>query len=50
MKQDFYVEKMTYELIITEKPNAAKMIAQALAEGKIVKESINSVPYYKIST
>lgn len=40
---------MTYELIITEKPNAAKMIAQALADGKAIKESINGVPYYKVT-
>lgn len=40
---------MTYELIITEKPNAAKMIAAALADGKPIKESINGVPYYKIT-
>jgi DNA topoisomerase-1 len=40
---------MTYELIITEKPNAAKMIAQALADGKPIKESINGVPYYKVT-
>ena len=36
-------------LIITEKPNAAKKIAEALAEGKLVKESQNGVPYYKIT-
>jgi DNA topoisomerase-1 len=40
---------MTYELIITEKPNAAKMIAQALADGKAIKESNNGVPYYKVT-
>ncbi len=40
---------MTYELIITEKPNAAKMIATALADGKAIKEAIQGVPYYKIS-
>ena len=38
-----------YELIITEKPNAAKRIADALAEGKPIKESMNQVPYYKIT-
>jgi len=40
---------MTYELIITEKPNAAKMIAQALADGKPLKESNQGVPYYKVT-
>ncbi|MBI2647109.1 DNA topoisomerase I, partial [Candidatus Woesearchaeota archaeon] len=38
-----------YELIITEKPAAAKKIAEALADGKPIKESINGVPYYKIT-
>ncbi len=38
-----------YELIITEKPNAAKRIAEALADGKPVKESMSGVPYYRIS-
>ena len=38
-----------YELIITEKPNAAKRIAESLADGKPIKESIGSVPYYKIT-
>ena len=38
-----------YELIITEKPNAAKKIADALADGKPVKKSVNKVPYYEIS-
>ncbi len=38
-----------YELIITEKPNAAKRIADALAEGKPIKENINQAPYYKIT-
>ncbi len=36
------------ELIITEKPNAAKKIADALADGKPVKESVNGVPYYTL--
>ncbi len=40
---------MAYELIITEKPNAAKKIAAALADGKPVKESLNKVPYYKVT-
>ena len=38
-----------YELIITEKPNAAKRIAEALADGKLIKESINGAPYYKLT-
>jgi DNA topoisomerase-1 len=41
--------RMPYELIITEKPNAAKKIADALATGKSIKESKNGVPYYKIT-
>ena len=40
---------MTYELIITEKPNAAKMIAQALADGKPIKENNQGIPFYKIT-
>jgi len=39
---------MTYELIITEKPQAAKKIADALADTKALKESYNKVPYYKL--
>ena len=42
-------EFMTYELIVTEKPNAAKKIAEALADGKPIKESYRSAPYYKIT-
>jgi len=38
-----------YELIITEKPQASKRVAEALAEGKAIKESINKVSYYKIT-
>jgi len=38
-----------YELIITEKPNASKMVAAALANGKPIKENMNGVPYYKIT-
>ena len=40
---------MTYELIITEKPNAASKIAAALAEGKPVKKGEKGVPYYDIT-
>lgn len=36
------------ELIITEKPQAAKKIADALCDGKPVKENNKGVPYYKI--
>ena len=38
-----------YELIITEKPNAASKIAEALAEGKLIKENMEGVPYYKVT-
>ncbi|HME87405.1 MAG TPA: DNA topoisomerase I, partial [Candidatus Nanoarchaeia archaeon] len=40
---------MAYELIITEKPNAAKKIAEALADSKVIKEAVNGVPYYLVS-
>jgi DNA topoisomerase-1 len=40
---------MAYELIISEKPQAAKKIAEALADKKAKKESINKVPYYKLT-
>ena len=40
---------MSYELIITEKPNAAEKIAQALADTKAVKEMYQGVPYYKLT-
>ena len=39
---------MAYELIITEKPKSALKIAQAL-DGKIGKDAINGVPYYKLN-
>jgi len=38
-----------YELIITEKPNAASKIAAALADGKAIKENNRGVPYYKVT-
>ncbi|MCH8003452.1 MAG: DNA topoisomerase I [Nanoarchaeota archaeon] len=38
-----------YELIICEKPSAAKKIAESLANGKPIKENLNGVPYYKIT-
>jgi DNA topoisomerase-1 len=40
---------MAYELIITEKPNAAKKIAEALATGKPIARNINGVPYYEVT-
>ena len=39
---------MTYELIITEKPSASKRIADALAEDKAKKHSVDGVPYYEL--
>ena len=40
---------MVYELLVAEKPDAAKKIAEALADGKVIKESNNGVPYYIIT-
>ncbi len=40
---------MGYELIITEKPNAAKKLAEALADGKPIKENFKGVPFYKVT-
>ncbi len=37
------------ELIISEKPDAAKKIAAALADGMPIKENISGVPYYKVT-
>ncbi len=39
---------MKHLLIIAEKPSAAKKIAEALAEKKIIKKSIEKVSYYEI--
>ena len=39
---------MGYMLLITEKPSAAKRIADALAEGRIEKFGRGGAPYYKI--
>ncbi|AIF69595.1 DNA topoisomerase I [Palaeococcus pacificus DY20341] len=36
-------------LIIAEKPNVARKIAYALAEGKPIKKSLNKVPYYELT-
>ncbi len=38
-----------YELVITEKPNASKRVADALADGKAEKEMYNGVPYYRLT-
>ncbi len=38
-----------YELIVTEKPAAANKIAEALADGKAIKENYQGVPYYKVT-
>src|SRR3989338_852299 len=38
-----------YELIICEKPAAANKIAEALADGKAIKENYQGVPYYKLT-
>lgn len=40
---------MPYELLITEKPQAAFKIATALADGKALKENLKGAPYYKIT-
>jgi DNA topoisomerase-1 len=40
---------MAYELIITEKPSAAKKIADALSNSKPIVERNNGVSYYKIT-
>lgn len=37
-----------YELIITEKPNSSKRIAEALSDTKPIKELSNGVPYYHL--
>ncbi len=38
-----------YELIVTEKPAAALKIAEALADGKPIKENYQGVSYYKLT-
>ena len=40
---------MGYQLIITEKPNAAKKIAEALADGKPIRNKIGTVAYYEVT-
>lgn len=42
-------KKGKYTLIITEKPNASKRIAAALADKTPVKKNIGQVPYYEIT-
>ncbi|MBW2969941.1 DNA topoisomerase I [Candidatus Woesearchaeota archaeon] len=37
-----------YELIVAEKPDAAKRIAEALSDGKPVKKAVKTVPYYEL--
>jgi DNA topoisomerase-1 len=39
---------MGYELVVSEKPNAAKRIAEALADKKPKKQSISKIPYYEL--
>jgi len=39
---------MPYTLIIAEKPAAANKIATALADGKISKENLDGVPFYRV--
>ncbi len=41
--------KEKYELIIAEKSDAAKRIAEALSDSQITKKDINKVPYYEIT-
>lgn len=38
-----------YELIITEKPNASKKVAEALADSKPVKKEFKKAPYYELT-
>lgn len=40
---------MTYELIISEKPNAAERIAAALADSKPIKKNDSKIPYYELT-
>lgn len=41
-------ENLMTELIITEKPAAAKKLAEALSDGKLSKSSDKGVPYYTL--
>ncbi len=38
-----------YELIITEKPNASKKVAEALSDSKPTKKDIKGIPYYLVT-
>ncbi len=40
---------MSYELLITEKPNAADRISASIADGKRAVKSVKSVKYYEIT-
>ena len=40
---------MTYSLLISEKPQAAQKIANALADGKVEKKQKNGIAYYNIT-
>ncbi|HLD05727.1 MAG TPA: DNA topoisomerase I [Candidatus Nanoarchaeia archaeon] len=40
---------MPYELIVSEKPSAAKRIAESLADGKPIKKTKGKVSYYEIT-
>lgn len=40
---------MSYQLIITEKPSAAKKIAEALADGKPIKKTDGKVTYWELT-
>ncbi len=40
---------MTYQLIITEKPSAAKKIAEALANGKPIKKTDGKITYLELT-
>ena len=47
MSNKISLKEKGYELIITEKPQAALKIAQALGSAK--QDSFNKVPYYEVS-
>ncbi len=49
MSSSFLNEIMTYQLIITEKPSAAKKIAEALADGKPIKKTEGKVTYWEVT-
>ncbi len=40
---------MSYQLIITEKPSAAKKIAESLADGKPIKKTDGKVTYWEVT-